>query len=106
LTDLSVTVTTDSPTDPPTYTPKSFANITVEITDGLNAVSGASITFTVTAPDGKVKTQSGTTDDTGKVTFKYRISPKAASGDEYVAAAIASATGYNSGNGSITFTIL
>ena len=106
LTDLSVTVTTDSPTDPPTHTPKSFANITVEITDGLNAVSGASITFTVTAPDGKVKTQSGTTDDTGKVTFKYRISPKAASGDEYVAAAIASATGYNSGNGSITFTIL
>jgi len=39
------------------------------------------------------------------VTFKYRISPKAVSGDEYVAAAIASATGYNSGNGSITFTI-
>jgi len=92
-TDLSVSI------DPefPTYSPKSFAYITVEVTDGENAVGGASVTLTVTDPNGRDKTLSGTTDnDTGEVTFKYRIPPNASTGDEYYATATVSATGFNS----------
>jgi len=96
---LSVLVTSDFPT----YTPKSFALITVEVTAG-SPVSGASVSLKVTAPDGKVKTLSGTTDDFGEVTFKYRISPKAPLG-EYTAIASASAAGFNPGTGSTTFTV-
>ena len=96
---LSVTVTTAG-----SYLPKSFVDITVEVTSSSGFVSGASVSLKVTDPDGKVKTQSGTTDDTGTATFKYRISHKTSPGD-YLVTATASAAGFDPGTVDTKFTV-
>lgn len=99
---LAVAVSTNQAS----YTQNSWVYITITVTNSATGtlVSGASVTVTVTAPNGAVSTGSGTTNSNGSVTFKYRISPNAAIGT-YTVNASASATGYNSGTGSTTFTV-
>jgi hypothetical protein len=97
---LSVHVTTDKSS----YSRNSWAYITVTVTANGTPVSGASVTLTVTNPNGGTSQSSGTTNSNGQVVFKYRISPNAATGT-YNAASTASAASYNSGSGSTTFTV-
>jgi subtilisin family serine protease len=100
-TPLQVTVSTDQLS----YPTKSWASITVTVTDnGGSHVAGATVTVTITAPDGKTWGGTGTTDSTGQVQFKYRIHPKADLGT-YRVDADASAAGYSPGGASTAFTV-
>ncbi len=98
---LFVAVTPDKTTS---YTQNSFAYITVTVTANGVLVSGASVTLTVTDPNLGTALGSGTTNANGQIVFKYRIGPNALVGT-YTATAQASATGYNPGTGSTTFTV-
>lgn len=97
---LSVAVSTDKSS----YTQNSFALITVTVSANSTPVSGASVTLTIKDPNNGTAQGSGTTDSSGHVTFKYRITPKALTGT-YIATANASAPGFNPGSGSVTFTV-
>lgn len=102
-TTLSISVTTDKP-PPNSYTTNSWAYITVTVTANGSPVSGASITLTVTNPNGGTSQGSATTNSSGQATFKYRIGPNAPLGT-YMVNAQASAAGYTSGSGLTTFTV-
>jgi len=74
------------------------------VTANGTAVSGASVSLAVTAPNGSVLQTSGTTGANGQVVFKYNIRPNAPTGT-YMATAIASLSAYATGTGSTTFQV-
>jgi hypothetical protein len=100
----STTLSVQVSTDKSSYTRNSWAYITVTVTANGAPVGGAAVTLTVTSPNGGTSQGSGTTNGSGQTTFKYRVSPNAATGT-YTAGALASAAGYTSGTGSTTFTV-
>ena len=59
-----------------TYSRKSTVPITVSVTNGGVAVSGASVKFTITKPDGTTSTQTATTSNKGTAVWNYKLSPK------------------------------
>ncbi len=63
--------------------------ITVSVMNGGTAVSGASVTFTVTTPTGNTVTQPATTGSNGQATWNYKLNSKSASGTYSVVATAA-----------------
>jgi M6 family metalloprotease-like protein len=62
------------------YAPKSTVPITATVLNGGSTAVGVSVTFKLTTPNGKVVTQSGTTDASGTATWKYKLSPNSPTG--------------------------
>jgi hypothetical protein len=97
---LSVTVSPNHSS----YNPGSTAYITVTVTSGTSNISGASVTLTITAPNGSTSQVSGTTNSNGQVVFSVHILKHAQAGT-YTASATASDSGYLSDSGSATFQV-
>src|SRR5262249_5562637 len=62
------------------YLPGQTVAITVTTLNGTVPDTGASVTATVTAPNGRTTTLSGTTDSNGVVLLNYKLSNSAAAG--------------------------
>jgi len=56
-----------------TYSRNQFATLTATVTSGTAPVSGASVVFTITKPNGAVATGTATTNSSGKASYKLRI---------------------------------
>ncbi|MBE0517118.1 MAG: S8 family serine peptidase [Methanophagales archaeon] len=103
VTTLNVKVTTDKEQ----YSRNSWVYITVTVTDTEDqAVGGASVGLTVYYPDESVAaTGSGTTNSNGIVELRYRVMPKAPTGD-YKVVATADLEGYETGTGETMFKVV
>ena len=101
---LSVAVTTDKQ-PPNSYVNRESALITVTVTDGTNAVAGAVAQITVSTPKGNTLGCSPTTDSAGIAKCTYKVNSKRDGVGTYSVTVTASKAGYDSGNGSTTFTV-
>ena len=97
---LSVSVSTSQSS----YGPGSIALIIVTVTYNGAAVSGATVSATVTLPNGSTAHGSATTSSSGEVLFIYEIGRHPQVGT-YTVSVTASASGYNSGTASTTFQV-
>jgi len=98
---LVVTVTTDKAS----YVKNEYAIITVSVTDGSSAVSGASVSVAITTPFNNVYVGTGTTDSSGQTAFSFRVTPNKEGFGTYYVDATATLSGYTSGSGSTTFLV-
>jgi uncharacterized membrane protein len=83
LSGLNVTVVADQTS----YTSNQSATVRANVTSGGAAVSGATVAFTITKPDGTKATSTTTSASTGSATFKYRFGKKDPSGTYQVSVA-------------------
>lgn len=93
-------------TDKATYINGQTAAITVTVTDGVSAVSGAAVVLKITTPKGLVYTGNGTSDAAGKVTFSFGINAKKDGKGTLSLAATATKAGFSGGAGSGSFIVL
>jgi hypothetical protein len=101
LNSLSVSVSTSKAT----YSRGSTVPVISTVTSGGNALSGATVSVTVTNSRGQtVWTGSGTTGINGVVTLNFRLSTGSVRGT-YTVTAIASKTYYTSNSGTTTFSV-
>jgi serine protease len=99
---LAVTVTTDKTT---VYTNRQTVKITVTVTDGTNAVTGAAVSTIIKTANGKQYSGSGTTNSSGIATFNYKVNTKSDGTGTYTVTSTATMSGYVSGEGSTTFEV-
>ena len=83
LSGLNVTVVADQAN----YTSNQSATVRANVTSGGAAVSGATVAFTITKPDGTKATSTTTSASTGSATFKYRFGKKDPAGTYQVSVA-------------------
>ena len=62
------------------YTRRSTVSMTATVMNGSTPVSGVSVTFVLTLPNGTTATQSGTTNRKGTVTWSYKLSAQSPTG--------------------------
>jgi M6 family metalloprotease-like protein len=67
--------------------------IVVSVTNAGVSVSGASVTFTITAPNGSTTTQSATTGSNGMATWNYKLNQKSQAGTYSATALVALSSG-------------
>ena len=91
-------------TDQASYTTGQTATITATVSSGGNPVSGASVAFTITKPNGTTAKGTATTSATGVAVFKYRFNKQKDSGGTYQVAAGSSLNGVI-GSGATSFTL-
>ncbi|MEM2849629.1 MAG: S8 family serine peptidase, partial [Candidatus Bathyarchaeia archaeon] len=101
------TLTVYVSTDKTSYKRGEWVYITVKVTDNFGSlVGGATVVVTVYYPSGFLAgIGSGTTDSSGVVKFKYKVSSRAPKGT-YTVVANASKTGYEIGTGETTFQVV
>jgi M6 family metalloprotease-like protein len=88
----TTTVTVSVPST--SYTRRSTVSITATVMSGSTPVSGASVTFTMTLPNGSTVTQSATTNRKGTATWSYKLNSNSPTGKYSVSAQAAlSSTG-------------
>jgi uncharacterized protein YfaS (alpha-2-macroglobulin family) len=87
-----------------TYAPGSTVSMSATVTSGGNPASGASVTFTLTKPNGSTTTKSVTAGSNGVATGKYKLGPKDPTGTYSVSAA-ATYSGLTSSSDSASFTV-
>jgi len=88
----TTTVTVSVPST--SYTRKSTVSITAKVLNGGSPVSGASVTFSMTLPNGSTVAQSATTNRKGTATWSYRLGANSPTGTySVVGQASASSTG-------------
>jgi M6 family metalloprotease-like protein len=68
------------------FVARSTIPITATVLNSGTPASGASVTFTLTAPDGSTATQSATTSSTGTAMWSYKLGPRSLSGTYSVVA--------------------
>jgi hypothetical protein len=68
------------------FIPPSTVPITASVTNGGAPASGASVTFTLTAPNGSTTTQSATTGSNGMATWSYKLNSRSLVGTYLVGA--------------------
>lgn len=73
--------------------------ISAQVTSGGAAISGASVTFRITTPNGNGSTQSATTNSSGSATVSYKLGPRSVAGS-YSVVVQASLTSGSRKNGS------
>lgn len=95
---LSVNVTTDKSS----YSTKSTAKITVNVSFNSTPISGSTVVIQVKDPRGPTSQASGITDATGKIVFSYKI-PRGHTGI-YTITSTANAPNYLQGTATATFT--
>jgi len=98
--DLVVSVSTDKSS----YSNHETAYITVNVTDGSAPVAGASVTVRITTPKGTVYSGTSSTNSSGQVTFNFNVNTKKDGSGTYSVEATATASGYNSGSDTTSFT--
>ncbi|UJG43080.1 MAG: Ig-like domain-containing protein [Candidatus Heimdallarchaeum endolithica] len=82
-------------TETSSFQPKNVVIIRVKIVDSSgNAVEGASVTITITNPNGDIVTLTSTTDNQGIAEFSYRLNPKTPLGIYTINVTDVSLTGY------------
>lgn len=86
-----------------TYTRGSVATITATVSSGGSPVSGAAVTFTITAPNGKVSTKTATSGANGQALMSFTIRKGAATGTYQVKATAGS--GAQTASGSTSFNV-
>ena len=91
-------------TDKPSYVNRDTATILVSVTDGSQAVSGASVSASVTAPKGSSTTYTGVTGANGVAVFSYKVNSKLGVGT-YKVDSSASKTGCNPGADPTSFNV-
>lgn len=91
-------------TDRLSYTRTQQVSITATVSAGSSPVSGASVTFTITKPNGAVVTASATTGANGSALFKLRLSKKDPAG-LYQVTADANLNNAIFGTGGTSFTV-
>jgi len=92
-------------TDKPAYVNKNTVRILVSVTDGVNNVSGATVSVQVTTAKGSIKNLSGTTGANGVAAFSYAVNSKPGGTGTYSVNATASKSGYVSASDSTTFLV-
>jgi hypothetical protein len=92
-------------TDKPAYVNKNTVRILVSVTDGVNNISGATVSVQVTAAKGAVKSFSGTTASNGVATFNYAVNTKSGGTGTYSVSSTATKSGYVAANDSTTFLV-
>ena len=97
---LDVAVTTDQVS----YTANQTPFITATVTSGGTPISGASVAFTITKPNGSTVKGTATTSTSGIATFKYRFNKQKDPTGVYAIAAGASLNGII-GSGSTSFSL-
>jgi serine protease len=98
---LSVSVSTNKAE----YIKGETVSITVLVTEGSTAVSGASVQLQIAVPKGSTYSGSGTTNANGIATFSFKINPNKDGVGVYTVTANASKSGYTNGEGSTQFTV-
>jgi M6 family metalloprotease-like protein len=68
------------------FTPPGAVVVTASVANGGAPVSGASVAFTVTAPNGNTSTQSATTGSSGIATWNYKLTQRSPAGTYSVTA--------------------
>jgi hypothetical protein len=96
---LTVSVTPGSGT----YSAKTTPSFTAKVLNGSTPQSGATVRFTVTAPNGSVDTGSATTNSTGQASWSFKLNPKDPKGVYNVTAA--GTYGVQTGTGATQFTV-
>ena len=94
---LTVSVTTNQST----YAPGQMVSISVSVLSGTSAAAGVSLGVTVSAPNGRATSMTGTTGSNGIALFNYKLKRNAAAGT-YPVRANTNATGNSSTLGSTT----
>jgi hypothetical protein len=102
-TPTSTSLTTSVATDKASYRKGNTVTITGIVTSGSTAVANASVTFTVTKPNGTVVTQTATTGSNGQAVYKLKVTQKDSIGT-YQVRDVASSNG-SSANASTTFLV-
>ena len=75
------------------FTPPSTVPIAATVLNGGSPVSGASVTFTVAAPNGSTATQTATTGTSGMATWSYKLNGKSPAGNYSVSAQAGQSSG-------------
>jgi M6 family metalloprotease-like protein len=76
-----------------TFVPPGTVSIAASVTSGGTPASGASVAFTLTAPNGNMTTQSATTGTNGVATWNYKLNAKSPAGTYSVSAQAALSSG-------------
>lgn len=98
---LSTTVATDKAS----YAPGATVSMTASVTNGGTPVANASVTFTVTKPNGTVVSQSATTGSTGQAVYKLRLNKQKDPVGTYQAKDVATTSGGSSATAATSFTV-
>lgn len=99
------TLQVDVSTDNSSYQNRQTVYITVNVTDGTDAVGGAAVRVEITTAKGKTVTRDGTTDANGIATVKYKVNSRKDGTGTYTVNANANKDGYESGSDSTTFEV-
>jgi len=91
-------------TDQAVYTANQTALITTTVTSGGTPISGASVAFTITKPNGSTAKGTATTTVSGVASFKYRFNKQKDPAGVYVIAVGANLNGVI-GSGSASFSL-
>ena len=91
-------------TDKPSYVNKERATILLSVTDGTTAVSGVSVSATVTSSKGTKTTLAGTTGANGVAVMSYLINSRQGTGTYRVDTSSVK-SGYRSAADTCTFTV-
>jgi hypothetical protein len=86
------------------YAPRSNVTMTATVTSGGNAAAGASVTFTLTKPNGATATKVVTAGSNGVAVWKYKLNPKDPNGS-YSVRATATYNGLSSISNTASFTV-
>ena len=87
-----------------TYTRSQTAKVTANIRAGGVPAQGATVTFTMTKPNGSVVTGTAMSDSNGDAVFQYSLNRKKDPSGTYQVRAQATSNGY-SGNGTVAFAV-
>lgn len=86
---LTVSISTNGSS----FSRPSTVSITASVASGGTAASGASVTFTITAPNGSTSTQTATTGTNGTAAWNYKLSQRSPTGIYSVTAQAALSSG-------------
>ena len=98
---LSVAVVTDKSS----YASGNRVYFTTTVTDGVNRISGATASLALVTANGRRVNYNATTDGNGIAKFQYKIGSNRDGVGTFTATVTAFKNGYNSANGTATFTV-
>ncbi len=87
-----------------TYAPRATVSMSAAVTSGGSPAAGASVTFTMTRPNGKTTSKTVTAGSNGVATWNYRLGPKDPKGS-YSVSAVATYNSLSSTSNTATFSV-
>jgi len=87
-----------------TYAPRAIVSMSASVTSGGSPAAGASVTFTLTRPNGKTTSKTVTAGSNGIAVWNYRLGPKDPKGN-YSVSAVATYNSLSSTSNTATFSV-